>query len=150
MDNPLLVSVGSLIGVSGSILSYIMVGLNSLLTHFQNLIWCDARKCVAMNRSLTNVLFGGIASPVSADAHKIEGTITKTTVDDTVDALTNADSVILVKRTVYVFTQNQFIFSLRSLDMVWPSPRLSMPFQRLQQCYDPKTSMFECVRFSKD
>jgi NAD(P) transhydrogenase len=52
-----------------------------------------------MNRSLTNVLFGGISSPVSADAHAIEGTITKTTVDDTVDALTNADNVILVKRT---------------------------------------------------
>ena len=52
-----------------------------------------------MNRSLTNVLFGGISSPVSADAHKIEGTITKTTVDDTVDALANADSVILVQRT---------------------------------------------------
>ena len=51
-----------------------------------------------MNRSLTNVLFGGIGSPVSADAHKIEGTITKTTVDDTVDALANADNVILVKR----------------------------------------------------
>ncbi|KAF8798089.1 PNTB-domain-containing protein, partial [Phlegmacium glaucopus] len=76
LDNPLLVSVGSLIGVSGSILSYIM--------------------CVAMNRSLTNVLFGGISSPVSTDAHKMEGTITKTTVDDTIDALTNADSVILV------------------------------------------------------
>jgi len=76
LDNPLLVSVGSLIGVSGSILSYIM--------------------CVAMNRSLTNVLFGGISSPVSTEAHKMEGTITKTSVDDTVDALTNADSVILV------------------------------------------------------
>ena len=73
-----------------------------------------------MNRSLTNVLFGGIAGPVSTDAHKIEGTITKTTVDDTVDALTNADSVILVKRTDFcMFGQNQFIFSLRSLDMVW-------------------------------
>ncbi|PFH54283.1 hypothetical protein AMATHDRAFT_72804 [Amanita thiersii Skay4041] len=75
LDNPLLVTVGSLIGVSGSILSYIM--------------------CVAMNRSLTNVLFGGIA-PVSQETHKIEGTITKTTVDETVEALANADSVILV------------------------------------------------------
>ncbi|TFK42509.1 NAD(P) transhydrogenase beta subunit-domain-containing protein [Crucibulum laeve] len=76
LDNPLLVSVGSLIGVSGSILSYIM--------------------CVAMNRSLANVLFGGISAPASTETHKIEGTITKTTVEETVDALTNADSVILV------------------------------------------------------
>ena len=50
-----------------------------------------------MNRSLTNVLFGGISAPSASDpVHKIEGTITKTTVDDTVDALANADSVILV------------------------------------------------------
>ncbi|KAF9454562.1 PNTB-domain-containing protein [Macrolepiota fuliginosa MF-IS2] len=75
LDNPLLVTVGSLIGVSGSILSYIM--------------------CVAMNRSLTNVLFGGISAPVATET-KIEGTITKTSVDETVEALTNADSVILV------------------------------------------------------
>ncbi|THH04603.1 hypothetical protein EW145_g5399 [Phellinidium pouzarii] len=75
LDNPLLTTVGSLIGVSGSILSYIM--------------------CVAMNRSLTNVLFGGIAAPTQSD-YKIEGQITKTTVDDTVDALLNAENVILV------------------------------------------------------
>ncbi|THU88417.1 PNTB-domain-containing protein [Dendrothele bispora CBS 962.96] len=76
LDNPLLVTVGSLIGVSGSILSYIM--------------------CVAMNRSLVNVLFGGISAPATQETTKIEGTITKTTVDDTVDALSNADNVILV------------------------------------------------------
>ena len=52
-----------------------------------------------MNRSLTNVLFGGISAPASADAHKIEGTITKTSVDDTVEALANADSVILVRKS---------------------------------------------------
>ncbi|KAF7778663.1 hypothetical protein Agabi119p4_3008 [Agaricus bisporus var. burnettii] len=75
LDNPLLVSVGSLIGVSGSILSYIM--------------------CVAMNRSLTNVLFGGISAPTATET-KIEGTITKTTVDETVEYLANADNVILV------------------------------------------------------
>nr|KMM68085.1 NAD(P) transhydrogenase [Coccidioides posadasii RMSCC 3488] len=75
LDNPLLTTVGSLIGVSGSILSYIM--------------------CVAMNRSLTNVLFGGISAPTQAE-HKIEGQITKTSVDDTADALLNAESVIIV------------------------------------------------------
>ncbi|OAX79489.1 hypothetical protein ACJ72_06190 [Emergomyces africanus] len=75
LDNPLLTTVGSLIGVSGSILSYIM--------------------CVAMNRSLTNVLFGGISSTTTSE-HKIEGQITKTSIDETVDSLANAESVIIV------------------------------------------------------
>ncbi|EEB96238.1 hypothetical protein MPER_04657, partial [Moniliophthora perniciosa FA553] len=75
LDNPLLTTVGSLIGVSGSILSYIM--------------------CVAMNRSLANVLFGGIGTTAQTET-KIEGAITKTGVDDVVDALSNADNVILV------------------------------------------------------
>ncbi len=48
-----------------------------------------------MNRSLTNVLFGGISAPAATET-KIEGTITQTSVDETVDALTNADNVILV------------------------------------------------------
>lgn len=75
LDNPLLTTVGSLIGVSGSILSYIM--------------------CVAMNRSLTNVLFGGIAAPAKTD-QEIKGQVTKTTIDETVDALASAESVIIV------------------------------------------------------
>jgi NAD(P) transhydrogenase len=49
-----------------------------------------------MNRSLTNVLFGGISSTAMSETHKIEGTITQTNVDETVEALTNSDSVILV------------------------------------------------------
>ncbi|KAI0064545.1 PNTB-domain-containing protein [Artomyces pyxidatus] len=77
LDNPLLTTVGSLIGVSGSILSYIM--------------------CVAMNRSLPNVLFGGSANQAVAPSdYKIEGQITPTNPDEVVDALANADSVILV------------------------------------------------------
>ncbi|KAK4157180.1 NAD(P) transhydrogenase beta subunit-domain-containing protein [Chaetomidium leptoderma] len=75
LDNSLLTTVGALIGVSGSILSYIM--------------------CVAMNRSLLNVLFGGISAPATTD-FKIEGSVTQTNVEDTADALTNAESVIIV------------------------------------------------------
>jgi NAD(P) transhydrogenase len=74
LGNPLLTTVGSLIGVSGSILSYIM--------------------CVAMNRSLTNVLFGGIATQQVQGP--MEGTVIPTTVEETVDALANAESVIIV------------------------------------------------------
>ncbi|KAJ6007519.1 hypothetical protein N7540_011495 [Penicillium herquei] len=75
LDNPLLTSVGSLIGVSGSILSYIM--------------------CVAMNRSLTNVLFGGLSAPAQSQK-KIEGEVTQTSIDDTVEALSGAESVIII------------------------------------------------------
>ncbi|PTB78829.1 PNTB-domain-containing protein [Trichoderma longibrachiatum ATCC 18648] len=76
LDNPLLTSVGALIGVSGSILSYIM--------------------CVAMNRSLTNVLFGGLAAPTKALEYKPEGQVTETSVEDVADQLVNAESVIIV------------------------------------------------------
>ncbi|WQF79626.1 Putative alanine dehydrogenase/pyridine nucleotide transhydrogenase, NAD(H)-binding protein [Colletotrichum destructivum] len=75
LDNPLLTTVGALIGVSGSILSYIM--------------------CVAMNRSLTNVLFGGISAPAQTD-YKMEGAVTQTNIEDTAEALVNAENVIIV------------------------------------------------------
>lgn len=48
-----------------------------------------------MNRSLTNVLFGGIAAP-AGEQQQIEGTVTKTDIESTVDALSNAENVILV------------------------------------------------------
>lgn len=76
LDNPLLTTVGSLIGVSGTILSYIM--------------------CVAMNRSIINVLFGGIGTVAPNEVTQIEGTVTKTNIEDTVEALANSESVILV------------------------------------------------------
>lgn len=76
LENPLLTTIGALIGVSGSILSYIM--------------------CVAMNRSLTNVLFGGISAPTADTEYKVEGVITQTSVDDTAEALTNSENVIIV------------------------------------------------------
>lgn len=76
LDNPLLTSVGALIGVSGSILSYIM--------------------CVAMNRSLTNVLFGGSTTPTQVQEYKPQGQVTQTNAEDLADALLNSESVILI------------------------------------------------------
>ena len=78
LDNPLLTSIGSLIGVSGSILSYIM--------------------CVAMNRSLPNVLFGGISTPSkpAAGTQQPEGKMTTTTAPDVARSLLNAENVIIV------------------------------------------------------
>jgi len=58
-----------------------------------------------MNRSLTNVLFGGLGATVSTETREMEGAITKTTVEDTVEALTNADHVILVIPTFHPINQ---------------------------------------------
>ena len=95
LDNPLLTTVGSLIGVSGSILSYIMV--SDMLREPKTNRVLNLHQCVAMNRSLTNVLFGGIGTTAAQSDYKIEGQITKTSVDETVEALSNADNVILVR-----------------------------------------------------
>ncbi|CAJ0610151.1 unnamed protein product [Cylicocyclus nassatus] len=78
LNNDLLTIVGALIGSSGAILSYIM--------------------CRAMNRSLMNVILGGMGtkSQGTGKAKAIEGTATKTTVPETVDWLSNAESIIIV------------------------------------------------------
>jgi NAD(P) transhydrogenase len=49
-----------------------------------------------MNRSLTNVLFGGISTPQNMSTYKPEGSVTTTTVEETADLLTSAESVIIV------------------------------------------------------
>ena len=77
LGNDLLTIVGSLVGSSGAILSYIM--------------------CRAMNRDLTNVLFGGWNQVgAQGQAAEIVGTATEIDIHGTVEALANAKSVIIV------------------------------------------------------
>eukprot|EP01113_Clastostelium_recurvatum_P006085 TRINITY_DN1275_c0_g1_i2.p1 TRINITY_DN1275_c0_g1~~TRINITY_DN1275_c0_g1_i2.p1 ORF type:complete len:1124 (-),score=364.22 TRINITY_DN1275_c0_g1_i2:253-3624(-) len=76
LQNDLLVISGALIGASGAILSYIM--------------------CRGMNRSLTNVIFGGYeALKAKGPLKKVEGSITETRVDEVADWLMNAKDVVI-------------------------------------------------------
>jgi len=75
LNNDLLIITGALVGSSGLILSYIM--------------------CRAMNRSFANVLLGGFGNKTYS-SKAAEGTATPTTVEDTVELLDAADSVIIV------------------------------------------------------
>jgi len=101
LQNDLLTAVGALIGVSGSILSYIMVSSCFFLSCDESFTYSGKYyyvnyQCTAMNRSLPNVLFGGAPAPVAgAGQRKMEGVITKTNVEEVVDALTGAETVII-------------------------------------------------------
>ena len=78
LQNDLLTTVGALIGSSGAILSFIM--------------------CKAMNRSLTNVIFGGYGTPApKAGGEEVDyGTHKEIDVPGTAEALTQARSVLIV------------------------------------------------------
>ena len=86
LQNPMLTIVGSLIGSSGAILSYIM--------------------CRAMNRSLENVIFGKIEA--KGEAMKIEGTHTEATADQVSEFLTQAKNVIIVPGYGLAVSQGQY------------------------------------------
>ncbi|NWV44201.1 NNTM protein, partial [Grantiella picta] len=77
LNNNLLTIVGALIGSSGAILSYIM--------------------CVAMNRSLANVILGGYgtASTAGGKPMEITGTHTEINVDNAVEMIKEANSIII-------------------------------------------------------
>ncbi|TKC44170.1 hypothetical protein EI555_013513, partial [Monodon monoceros] len=77
LNNSLLTIVGALIGSSGAILSYIM--------------------CVAMNRSLANVILGGYGTTSTAGGKPMEisGTHTEINLDNAIDMIREANSIII-------------------------------------------------------
>lgn len=76
LSNDLLIITGALVGSSGIILSYIM--------------------CKAMNRSFTNVILGGFGAVSGKNSKVTAGTATPTSIEETVELLNAADSVIIV------------------------------------------------------
>ena len=81
LEQPLLTTVGSLIGMSGAALTKIM--------------------CDAMNRDIVSVITGGFgtkstASGSSKSSIYEEGEVTTTNVDNVVNMLSEAESVIIV------------------------------------------------------
>ena len=77
LSNHLLIIVGSLVGASGAILSYIM--------------------CKGMNRSFVSVILGGFGVEEGASVNKNEGKTVKTgSPEDAAFIMSNANSVIIV------------------------------------------------------
>merc|ERR1719487_1170690 len=77
LDSPMLTVIGSLIGFSGAILTHIM--------------------CVAMNRDIFNVIFGGInAAPPAKKGEKVKQEHVETTVEAVAGYLTQSKKVLIV------------------------------------------------------
>lgn len=76
LSNDLLIITGALVGSSGAILSYIM--------------------CKAMNRSFISVILGGFGSGNSSKAKAITGEAKSISIEETIEQLENANSVIIV------------------------------------------------------
>jgi NAD(P) transhydrogenase subunit beta len=93
LSNDLLIITGALVGSSGAILSYIM--------------------CKAMNRSFISVILGGFGAGATKSTTTAQpaGQVTEATVEDTVELLQSASSVIIVPGYGMAVAQAQYPIS---------------------------------------
>merc|ERR1719370_2406564 len=91
LNNNVMTVVGSLIGASGAILSYIM--------------------CVAMNRSLPNVILGGFGTGSTGTGKPMEitGTATVWDIDQTVQAIADSKNIIIVPGYGLAVAKGQYL-----------------------------------------
>merc|ERR1719474_16687 len=109
LNNNLMTVVGSLIGASGAILSYIM--------------------CVAMNRSLPNVILGGFgtSSTGTGEAMAITGTATVWEVDETVKAIADARNIVIVPGYGLAVAKGQYpVAEMDEINDDWDDVDLSL------------------------
>ena len=90
LSNPLLAQVGALIGFSGAILTWIM--------------------CEAMGRDILSVILGGAGTKPQqvGEAQIIDGEITTASVDNVVEALSEATNIVIVPGYGLAVAQAQF------------------------------------------
>ena len=90
LSNPLLAQVGALIGFSGAILTWIM--------------------CEAMGRNILSVILGGAGSKPQqiGESQVMEGEITTGSVDNVIDALSEAKDIVIVPGYGLAVAQAQF------------------------------------------
>jgi NAD(P) transhydrogenase len=88
LEQPVLTTVGALIGCSGASLTKIM--------------------CDSMNRDLPSVILGGFGTEASNATHTPMGESTEISVDDTVEALREAETVIITPGYGLAVAQGQY------------------------------------------
>lgn len=110
LNQPLLTTVGSLIGCSGAALTHIMCVAMNRCVQNKSLLLFSTMDCIVNffsnynflfffhNRDISSVLLGGYGtkSTGKGEAMKYEGEATITTVEDTVKLLAECESLIIV------------------------------------------------------
>lgn len=117
LRNDVLVITGALVGSSGAILTYIM--------------------CVAMNRSLTNVIFGGYASLAKAGAKEYSGDVTEFKADDFAALLASEETQSVMCVVGYGLAQAQAQSAVWDVTQQLMNPKNNKAGKKVRFCVHP-------------